>query len=200
MAVPGAGLLALLRKRSDPEGLGAAVTPPATATAAAGPSMFEARSSAVHALEHAVAAGTMGEAARPAAQGRRIPPGPRYVYDVDVHEPHEAQPQLPVRALLLAAAQTPRHAAAKAGAGAACLCGGRRAPAAAALAAGPLRAPCRGAAAVLAPLTLPCPLRAHTQVTPVTLINTDYALHHYRQNAVSSAYICYGLKQVRQGC
>lgn len=32
-------------------------------------------------------------------------------------------------------------------------------------------------------------------MTPVTLINTDYALHHYRQNAVSAAYICYGLRQ-----
>lgn len=41
----------------------------------------------------------------------------------------------------------------------------------------------------------PCCLFAHPQVTPVTLINTDFALHHYRQNAVSGAYICYGLKQ-----
>ncbi len=33
------------------------------------------------------------------------------------------------------------------------------------------------------------------QVTPVTLINTDYALQHYRQCAVSPDYLCYGLKQ-----
>ena len=42
------------------------------------------------------------------------------------------------------------------------------------------------------PFSLPC--RA-LQVTPVTLINTEYALHHYRQNAVSGSYLCYGLKQ-----
>ena len=41
----------------------------------------------------------------------------------------------------------------------------------------------------------PDPLAPAVQVTPVTLITTDYALHHYRQNAVSAAYICYGLKQ-----
>lgn len=108
MSVPGAGLLALLRKRSEPEAglLGAAAAAPAAASpAAAGTpagqhphqSKYEARSAAVHALEHAVAAGTVGEAARPLAQGRRIPPGPAYTYDVDVHAPHEAQPQLPVR-------------------------------------------------------------------------------------------------------
>ena len=32
-------------------------------------------------------------------------------------------------------------------------------------------------------------------MTPVTLINTDYALHHWRQIAVGPSYICYGLKQ-----
>lgn len=112
MSVPGAGLLALLRKRSEPEAglLGQAAAAAAGAPAAASPatagtpagqhphqSRYEARSAAVHALEHAVAAGTVGEAARPLAQGRRIPPGPAYTYDVDVHVPHEAQPQLPVR-------------------------------------------------------------------------------------------------------
>ena len=109
MSVPGAGLLALLRKRSEPSaeqpgqlgvvppgGAAGASPPPSTAGSA---SKFEARSSAVHALEHAVASGAGGDRERPAAQGRRIPPGPSYVYDVDVHEPHEAQPQLSVRAL-----------------------------------------------------------------------------------------------------
>lgn len=106
-AVPGAGLLALLRKRSDGGADGAGVGLASVATggapgaspAAAAPhsaSKFEARSAAVHALEHAVTAGRVVGEARQAAQGRRIPAGHSFTYDVDVHVPHEAQPQLPV--------------------------------------------------------------------------------------------------------
>lgn len=103
MAVPGAGLLRLLRKRSDADqGAGSGTPPPlavpaATSAASGSANKFEARSSAVHALEHAVAAGHVTEATRPLAQGRRVPPGPSFTYDVDVHVAHEAQPQLPVR-------------------------------------------------------------------------------------------------------
>lgn len=92
----GAGLLALLRKRSGVEEAGGTGGPAAAAAPATLAPRFEARSAAVHALEHAVAAGRVAEAARPLAQGRRIPQGPSYLYDVDVHVPHEAQPQLPV--------------------------------------------------------------------------------------------------------
>ena len=104
MSVPGAGLLALLRKRSEPEAPQLGVVsqaPPASGGGGggSGSSKFEARSSAVHALEHAVAAGGQAaEAVKSAAQGRRIPAGPTYTYDVDVQGAHEAQPQLSVRA------------------------------------------------------------------------------------------------------
>lgn len=128
--MPGAGLLALLRRRSDASDVTLAAAAnsggPAVLTSTAS-SKFEARSSAVQALEHAVASGRKSEVTRSAAQGRRIPAGPSYVYDIDVHVPHEAQPQLPVN--------------------------------------------------------------------PVTLISTEYALQHHRLNAVSPAYLCYGLKQ-----
>ena len=102
MSVPGAGLLALLRKRSEPEAAQLGVVSQApTASGGSGTSKFEARSSAVHALEHAVAAGGQAaEAVKSAAQGRRIPAGPTYTYDVDVQGAHEAQPQLSVRAWL----------------------------------------------------------------------------------------------------
>lgn len=107
-AVPGAGLLALLRKRSEGSvdgggvGLASVASGGAAGMSPAGSgshsaSKFEARSSAVHALEHAVAAGMVAHEARPMAQGRRISAGPSFTYDVDVHVPHEAQPQLPVR-------------------------------------------------------------------------------------------------------
>ena len=102
MSVPGAGLLALLRKRSEPEAPQLGVVsqaPPASGGGGSGSSKFEARSSAVHALEHAVAAGGQAaDAVKSAAQGRRIPAGPTYTYDVDVQGAHEAQPQLSVRA------------------------------------------------------------------------------------------------------
>jgi hypothetical protein len=103
MGERGAGLLALLRRRSEPEppqlGVVSASAGGGSGSGAASSSgsMFEARSSAVHALEHAVTAGTTTEAAKSAAQGRAIPPGPSYTFDVDAQGPGEAQPQLPVR-------------------------------------------------------------------------------------------------------
>lgn len=196
MAVPGAGLLALLRKRPEGEqapGALGVVAPTATTPASGG--KFEARSSAVHALEHAVAAGRVTDVVRPAAQGRRVPPGPSYTFDVDVHEPREAQPQLPVScAGDVVGAGMGWHGG--------MLLGSRRL-----CAGGPASGPFTPRPTTYCPSTpdqrrplaahVACPPPSPEQVTPVTLINTDFALHHYRQNAVSGQYICYGLKQVR---
>jgi hypothetical protein len=110
MSLPGAGLLAVLRGQAqggvvahaggqpqEPAGARAA-TAPAAAPAAGEERRFAARSDAVRALEHAVAAGSVQDPhKRVVAQGRPVPPGPVYVYDIDVHEPHEAQVMLEVR-------------------------------------------------------------------------------------------------------
>lgn len=188
--MPGAGLLALLRKRSEGSADGAGIGLASVATGGApsphpphapsSASKFEARSAAVHALEHAVVAGRVAHESRSVAQGRRIPPGPSYVYDVDVHAPHEAQPQLPVgtRTLRLHGRSL----------GNACEEAGGRGQLATALGCTRQRLPPLPAADAAC-------LRAGLQVTPVTLINTDYTLQHYRQSAVSAGYLCYGLKQ-----
>lgn len=85
-----AGLLGLLRQQRA-----GGAPPPEDEPRPAG---FAARSEAVRALEHAVAAGSAGEPAhKKVAQGRAVPPGAEYVYDVDAHAPHEAQVALEVR-------------------------------------------------------------------------------------------------------
>lgn len=103
MSLPGAGLLAVLRGQAQGTPLGTAHDPPRPATTAASPAApapedrrFSARSDAVRAVEHAVAAGGMPEVHKRAARGRLVPPGDEYVFDMDVHAPHEAQVELEV--------------------------------------------------------------------------------------------------------
>jgi hypothetical protein len=89
------GLLALLRKRGEA---------PKEEPNILDDSKFAARSSAVAALESAVAAGPTPEKAKDEARGRIVPRTAEYSYDVDVSISNEAQPELTVRRPLLLAA------------------------------------------------------------------------------------------------
>ncbi|GAB4815042.1 hypothetical protein N2152v2_002088 [Parachlorella kessleri] len=127
MSLPGAGLLAQLRgQAAQVASTHQQQAPARSSSSTADERRFAARSEAVRALEHAVAAGGGGEAHR-AAQGRPVPPGLEYVFDLDSLLPGEAQVNL--------------------------------------------------------------------EVSPITMLHSEYEHRHRRQVAVSPDYICYGLKQ-----
>ena len=88
MSIPGSGLLAALRRKA--QGTPEAVVPEE--------SKFAARSSAVHALEHAVASGAAAEASRKVPQGCPVETvNGTFVYHLDEPHPRQAQPELTVR-------------------------------------------------------------------------------------------------------
>lgn len=90
MSIPGAGLLSLIRGRSE------TVSPATSTIATAEDKRFAARSDAVRALEHAVAAGSSQPQSKPIARGRCIPPLEAYAFDLDAPLPEERQINLEV--------------------------------------------------------------------------------------------------------
>lgn len=94
MSLGGAGLLSLLRGQPRaPAAASSDAASPARPAASDG-GKFAARSDAVRAVEHAVAAGSSKDAHRSAARGRVVPVGAEYTYDVDAPVPGEAQVEL----------------------------------------------------------------------------------------------------------
>ena len=88
MSIPGSGLLAALRRKSQP------AAEPATPEE----SKFAARSSAVHALEQAVATGADSKSAKSTPSGCPVNPvNGTFTYNLDESRPGEQYPELTVR-------------------------------------------------------------------------------------------------------
>ena len=88
MSIPGSGLLAALRGRNKSV---------KESPVQVDESKFAARSSAVHALEQAVAAGSAQESSRKSPKGCSIPSGSaEFVYNLEGSHPGEEQHELAV--------------------------------------------------------------------------------------------------------
>lgn len=92
MSLPGSGLLAALRRKTQP------ASEPTQQQSDESSTKFSARSAAVHALEQAVAAGSSPKA----SSSKKAPKGcpindPAFVYDIDAPHPGEEHPELTFR-------------------------------------------------------------------------------------------------------